>query len=137
MVKSGKIDDAIPGAEYPRLFRAVGACPPEDVGGVPCCAEVLDATADARHVEHDRIPEMSGGQCDPDEAEIARVLDNVDDLANKMGPSATQLKRRSETDLMGRTQYRPSTDACLSTEQSAGTFAACWPVPKFAGYHAS
>lgn len=35
VIKVEKIDDAIPGADYPRLVRAIGACPPEDVGAFP------------------------------------------------------------------------------------------------------
>lgn len=49
MIRVEKIDDAILGADYPRLFRAIGACPPEDVGGVPGYAEFLQARADPNH----------------------------------------------------------------------------------------
>ncbi|WP_235858361.1 plasmid pRiA4b ORF-3 family protein, partial [Cereibacter sphaeroides] len=42
VIRVEKIGDAIPGADYPRLVRAIGACPPEDVGGVPGYAEFLE-----------------------------------------------------------------------------------------------
>jgi hypothetical protein len=52
VIKVEKIDDAIPGAAYPRLVRAIGACPPEDVGGFPGYADFVDAMADPKHEEH-------------------------------------------------------------------------------------
>ncbi|MFU8825763.1 plasmid pRiA4b ORF-3 family protein, partial [Yoonia sp.] len=76
VIKVEKIDDAMPGADYPRLVRAIGACPPEDVGGFPGYDDFLEAMADPKHEEHDRVLEWYGGKFDPDEAEIDRILDN-------------------------------------------------------------
>lgn len=81
-----KIDDAIPGAEYPRLVRAIGACPPEDVGGFPGYADFLEAMADPKHEEHDRMLEWYGGKFNPDEPEIGRILDTFERLAKKWTP---------------------------------------------------
>jgi hypothetical protein len=92
VVKVEKIDDAIPGTAYPRLVRAIGACPPEDVGGVPGYAEFLDAMADPKHEEHDRMREWYGRQFDPDEAEIGRILDNFERLAKKWAPKPRKPK---------------------------------------------
>ena len=74
------------GADYPRLVRAIGACPPEDVGGFPGYADFLEAMADPKHEEHDRILEWYGEKFDPDEAEIGRFLDNFERLAKKWAP---------------------------------------------------
>jgi hypothetical protein len=57
VIKVEKIDDAIPGADDPRLVRAIGACPPEDAGGFPGYADFLNTRADPRHDEHDRMLE--------------------------------------------------------------------------------
>lgn len=60
VIKVEKIDDVIPGADFPRLVRAIGACPPEDVGGFPGYADFLEAIADPKHDEHDRMLEWYG-----------------------------------------------------------------------------
>lgn len=52
VIKVEKIGDALPGAEFPRLVRAIGACPPEDVGGFPGYADFLEAMADPGHEAH-------------------------------------------------------------------------------------
>jgi len=50
VIKIEKINDAIPRAAYPRLVRAIGACPPEDVGGFPGYADFLEAMADPKRM---------------------------------------------------------------------------------------
>ena len=35
VIKVDKIEAAVPGTKYPHLICAIGACPPEDVGGAP------------------------------------------------------------------------------------------------------
>ena len=92
VIKVEKIDDAMPGADYPRLVRAIGACPPEDVGGFPGYADFLDAMADPKHEEHGRMVEWYGGKFDPDEAEIGRILDKFERLAKKWAPKPRKPK---------------------------------------------
>jgi hypothetical protein len=41
-----------PDARYPRLLKARGACPPEDVGGVWGYAACIEARADPQHERH-------------------------------------------------------------------------------------
>ena len=91
-VDGEKIDDAIPGADYPRLVRAIGACPPEDVGGFPGYADFLEAMADPKHEEHNRMLEWYGEKFDPEEAEIGRILDNFERLAKKWTPKPRKPK---------------------------------------------
>jgi len=83
VIKVEKIDDAIPGADYPRLDRAIGACSPEDVGAFPGYADFVDTMADPKHEEYDRMLGWYGGRFDPEEAEISRILDNFEHLAKK------------------------------------------------------
>lgn len=92
VIKVEKIDDAIPGADYPRLVRAIGARPPEDVGGFPGHVDFLEAMADPKHEEHDRMLEWYGGKFDPDEAESGRILDTFERLAKKWTPKPRKPK---------------------------------------------
>ena len=86
VIKVEKIDDAIPGAEYPRLVRAIGACPPEDIGGVPGYADFLDAIADPAHEAHAEMLEWYGCHFDVEDAAIDRILDKFEHLAKKWAP---------------------------------------------------
>lgn len=96
VIKVEKIDDAIPGADYPRLVRAIGACPPEDVGGFTGYADFLEAIANPNHEEHARMLEWHGGKFDPDEAEIGRILDTFERLAKKWGPKPRKPKAANQ-----------------------------------------
>lgn len=48
------------GQRYPICVEGERACPPEDVGGVWGYAEFLEAIADPKHEEHDRMLEWAG-----------------------------------------------------------------------------
>lgn len=82
-----EIDDAIVGAKYPHLVQAIGASPPEDVGGLSGYAYFLEAMADQNHDDHDRMLEWYGERFDPDVAETGRILDNFERLAMKWARS--------------------------------------------------
>jgi len=86
VIKVEKFDDAIPGAEYPRLVRAIGACPPEDIGGVPGYADFLEAIADPAHEAHAEMLEWYGCDFDVEDAGIDRILDTFEHLAKKWAP---------------------------------------------------
>ncbi len=121
MIKVEKIDDAIPGAAYPRLVRAIGAGPPEDVGGFPG-SDFLEAMADPKHEEQERMLEWYGGQFDPDEAEIGRILDNFERLAKKVGhPKTPQTKNHTQTPLINTARQRPSADAYPPCQSRRGS----------------
>lgn len=47
------------------------ACPPEDCGGHPGYAEMLEALADPSHDEHDSYLQWVGGSFDPTEFDLA------------------------------------------------------------------
>ncbi len=62
---------------YPRLVGGHGACPPEDCGGPPGYAHLLEAIADPDHEDHAELSAWLGGKFDPtlvDEAAIRKRL---------------------------------------------------------------
>jgi hypothetical protein len=52
--------------KVPACLDGRGACPPEDVGGVPGFAEFLDAIRDPDHERNRELLEWRGGRFDPD-----------------------------------------------------------------------
>ena len=58
-IRIERIGEAVPGTIYPRLLKASGACPPEDVGGAPGYEELLQALADPEHEQHDDMVRWS------------------------------------------------------------------------------
>lgn len=62
------------GAAYPRCLDGAGACPPEDVGGLPGYAEFRQAIADRRHPEHEAMLEWVGGPFDPGDFDPEAVV---------------------------------------------------------------
>ena len=48
------------GGRYPVCVEGERACPPEDVGGVWGYVEFLEAIADPKHEEHERMLEWAG-----------------------------------------------------------------------------
>ena len=59
-IKVERLVDPVPGALYPRLLKALGRCPPEDVGGSPGYEEFLAAMADPNHERHAEMIEWTG-----------------------------------------------------------------------------
>ena len=60
------------GGRYPVCVEGERACPPEDVGGVRGYAEFLEAIADPKHEEHDRMLEWAG-DFDPEEFDAGKT----------------------------------------------------------------
>jgi hypothetical protein len=92
VIKVEKIDNALPGAEYPRLVRAIGACPPEDVGGPAGYAHFLEAIADPNHEAHAEVTEWHGETFDRDDPGLDRILERFEDLARTWSPRARKPK---------------------------------------------
>ncbi len=80
------VNDAIPGTVYPRLLKATGACPPEEVGGAWGYEEFLEALGDPDHEEHEEMVRWSGGSFDPEDAEVDRIIRDFERLAKKWAP---------------------------------------------------
>lgn len=55
-----------PGTKYPRCVDGERACPPEDCGGPPGYARLLEIIADPTDEEYESMMEWLGGACDPD-----------------------------------------------------------------------
>jgi hypothetical protein len=72
-----KIGQAEPGVKYPRCLKGVGACPPEDIGGVWGYAEFLEAINDPKHSEHETYLEWIGGEFDPKAFDMADVNEEL------------------------------------------------------------
>jgi Plasmid pRiA4b ORF-3-like protein len=51
--------------EFPRCIAGARACPPEDCGGPPGYAELLEVLADPRREEHQSMREWAGPDFDP------------------------------------------------------------------------
>jgi hypothetical protein len=57
---------AEPGVAYPRCVAGQRACPPEDCGGPPGYANLLEAAADPDHPEHRELLNWAGAAFDPE-----------------------------------------------------------------------
>jgi hypothetical protein len=55
----------VPSARYPVVLAGRGACPPEDVGGLPGYYHFLEVMNNPRHPEHEDMLEWAGGKFDP------------------------------------------------------------------------
>ena len=85
-IRVEQVNDATPGVLYPRLLKATGACPPEDVGGAWGYEEFLEALADPGHEQHEDMIRWSGGSFDPDDPKADRIVDRLNQLAKKWAP---------------------------------------------------
>lgn len=91
-IRVERVLEATPGVTYPRLLKASGACPPEDVGGVPGYEEFLEALADPEHEQHEDMLRWAGGPFDPEDARTGEIVDKLDRLAQKWAPRSVRPK---------------------------------------------
>lgn len=61
-----KILPADPAASYPCLIDGAGACPPEDIGGLPGFYNFLDVMENPKHPDHKELSDWYGAPFDPD-----------------------------------------------------------------------
>jgi hypothetical protein len=94
-IRIERVSEAVLGANYPRLLKASGACPPEDVGGAPGYEEFLEALADPEHEQHDDMVRWSGRPFDPEDAGIDRIVERFDQLAKKWAPRSSKPKPKT------------------------------------------
>ena len=78
-----RVMEAEPSATYPRLLKAEGRCPPEDVGGPWGYDHFLEVMADPGHEEHEELLEWHGGPFDPQDAEPERLAQDFAKLAKR------------------------------------------------------
>jgi hypothetical protein len=86
---------AEPDVAYPRLIEAVGPCPPEDCGGPPGYAEMIEALADPDHERHAEFREWLGEDFDPDAFDAAPLKADVAALAKRWSKKPAARKPRS------------------------------------------
>lgn len=91
-IRIEKVNEAVPGVTYPRLLKASGACPPEDVCGAPGYEEFLVAIADPDHDQHDDMVRWSGGSFDPEDDRSDSIVERFDRLAKKWAPRPAKPK---------------------------------------------
>lgn len=82
-VRVERLTEPEPGATYPRLLKAEGRCPPEDVGGPWGYDHFLEVMADPGHEEHEDLLEWHGGPFDPQDAEPERLAQDFAKLAKR------------------------------------------------------
>ena len=85
-IRIERVNEATPGVTYPRLLKATGACPPEDVGGAWGYEEFLEALADPDHEQHEDMVRWSGGDFDAEDAGNDNIIERFDKLAKKWAP---------------------------------------------------
>lgn len=85
-IKVERLVDADPGALYPRLIKAEGRCPPEDIGGVPGYEMYLEIVADPQHDEYDWMVECYGEPQDPNDPELDMIIAGLERLAKRWAP---------------------------------------------------
>jgi hypothetical protein len=92
-IKVERMTDAQPGVLYPCLLEADGRCPPEDVGGPPGYAEMLEALADTGHERHAEMREWLGVEFDPDVFDAVARKNHVAVLAKRWSRKSAVKKK--------------------------------------------
>jgi Plasmid pRiA4b ORF-3-like protein len=85
-VKIEAITPSHPQLSYPRIVKASGCCPPEDIGGPWGYAQALEAYANPEHEEYEFAIEQIGKDFDPVEVDILAINDALTHLASKWTP---------------------------------------------------
>ena len=75
-----RVTEPEPGATYPRLLKAEGRCPPEDVGGPWGYDHFLEVMA---YPGHEELLEWHAGPFDPQDAEPERITRDFERLAKR------------------------------------------------------
>ncbi len=91
-IKLERIVEAEPGARYPRLIKAEGRCPPEDVGGPWGYEAYLEAAADPEHERHDEMIEVYGEPESPTDPDIDHIVTELDRIAKRWAPRVRKPK---------------------------------------------
>jgi hypothetical protein len=60
-------------ARYPIVLSGRGACPPDDVGGIPGYYHFLEAIKDPKHPDHEEMVEWGGEDFDPARFDVQSV----------------------------------------------------------------
>ena len=85
-----KLLPAEPETHYPRFVDGAGACPPEDVGGLPGFCNFLEAMEDPKHPDRKELISWCGGRFDPndlDQTSIKKRLARIDSRKKRKAAS--------------------------------------------------
>ena len=66
-----------PTEQYPRCLAGKNACPPDDCGGIPGYANMLEALADPKHPAHEDMVEWIGPEFDSEDFDLESVNDQL------------------------------------------------------------
>jgi hypothetical protein len=66
--------------EHPMCITGQGACPPDDVGGVPGFENFVQAMTDPAHPEHEELASWHGGPFDPAAFSATDVQERLDEI---------------------------------------------------------
>lgn len=81
------------GAQLPCCVDGANAGPPDDCGGPPGYADLLDVLADKRHAEHRRMREWVGGAFDPAAFDREAINRKLKPKAARKAPAKSAAKR--------------------------------------------
>ena len=79
-VKVERAVDMVVPLEHPMCITGQGACPPDDVGGVPGFEDFVQAVADPVDPEHEELMSWYGGAFDPAAFSAADVQERLDEI---------------------------------------------------------
>jgi hypothetical protein len=79
-VKVERVDDMGVALNHPLCITGQGACPPDDVGGVPGFENFVQAMGDPSQPEHDELTGRYGRQFDPVAISTADVQERLDEI---------------------------------------------------------
>lgn len=82
-----------PGAVYPRILTAEGACPPEDCGGPPGYEHYVQAIADPAHPDHEEMVAWRGPGFDPAAVDLKAITARVTALARSWNRTAAARRK--------------------------------------------
>jgi len=82
-IKVEKTLPAAPDVDYPVLRGGRRRAPPEDCGGVPGFAMLVEAINDESHPEHEEMCDWYGESFDPDDMELDLVEARLDQIRGK------------------------------------------------------
>jgi Plasmid pRiA4b ORF-3-like protein len=72
-----------PETDYPLLIEAVGACPPDDVGGVGGYRQFVAAMTDPDAPDHKRLRRWYGRPFDPDHVDVPMIRQRLTELKHR------------------------------------------------------
>lgn len=87
-IRMERVSEATPGANYHRLLKTSGACPPEDVGAAPGHGAFREASTDPEPEQQDDLARWSGRPFDHEEdVPVDGIIEGLDQFQKTWRPS--------------------------------------------------